>query len=131
MDKKEFNEKDLEAAQGLSEFKQESIEQLYDKMADKYEDFMVGIGADDVTAVADCVRDLKPKDLSFEQARIIDFGSGTGLVGKRMHEHGFRQIIGVDASKGMITEGLKKDCYTLIQYLFLGKPDTFPEQYHG
>ena len=84
-------------------------------MADKYEDFIVRIGADDVTAVADCVRDLKPKDLSFEQTRIIGFGSGTGLVGKRMHEHGFRKNIGVDAFVGMIAEGLKKDCCTLIQ----------------
>ena len=128
---KKFDENDLEIAKGLSEFKQESIEQLYDTMATKYENFMLDLGAPDVFAVANCVKNLWTKEKPIEETRIIDFGSGTGLVGQEMHKHGFRQIIGLDASKGMIIEAQKKNCYTTIQYLFLGKPETFPAQYHG
>jgi hypothetical protein len=55
---KKFDENDLEIAKGLSEFKQESIEQLYDTMATKYENFMLDLGAPDVFAVANCVKNL-------------------------------------------------------------------------
>jgi len=35
---------------------------------------------------------------------ILDMGCGTGLVGQYLYEDGFRQIVGLDASAGMLKE---------------------------
>ena len=35
-------------------------------------------------------------------AKVMDFGCGTGLVGKYLNEKGFKSIDGIDASRGMI-----------------------------
>jgi len=54
-------------------------------------------------------------------------GCGTGLVGESLKEHGFNKVIGIDASKGMLDTASKKQAYTELVELFLGKPETFPE----
>ena len=37
-------------------------------------------------------------------SKVIDFGCGTGLVGKYLHDKGFKFIDGIDASRGMIEQ---------------------------
>lgn len=37
---------------------------------------------------------------------------GTGLVGQYLKERGFKTIIGVDASKGMLDKAAEKNSYT-------------------
>jgi predicted TPR repeat methyltransferase len=58
-------------------------------------------------------------------------GCGTGLVGKYLHEFGFRNTVGVDASAGMLEKAREKNCYSGLEELFLGQPETFPEKFHG
>jgi len=58
-------------------------------------------------------------------------GCGTGLVGKYLVEKGFKHIVGVDASAGMLEKAKVKGSYTELHELFLGKPDTFPQEFHG
>ena len=60
---------------------------------------------------------------------VIDLGCGTALVGKYMHDDGFRKIVGLDASKGMLEEceKTKPGVHTELVELFLGSPSTYPE----
>ena len=39
-----------------------------------------------------------------KQAKIIDFGCGSGQVGARLKEHGFEELTGVDGSERMLEE---------------------------
>ena len=58
-------------------------------------------------------------------------GCGTGLVGQYLKERGFKTIIGVDASKGMLEKAAVKGSYSDLKELFLGLPDTFPADLHN
>ena len=57
-------------------------------------------------------------------------GCGTGLVGHYLSEYGFKNIVGIDASSGMIEKAASKGTYKELDELFLGTPDTFPSKYH-
>ena len=46
---------------------------------------------------------------------IVDVGCGTGLVGRLLHEAGFRQIDGLDLSPAMVSEAEKLGVYRLLQ----------------
>jgi predicted TPR repeat methyltransferase len=58
-------------------------------------------------------------------------GCGTGLVGQYLKERGFKTVVGVDASKGMLDKAKEKDAYSELTELFLGIPETFPAEYHN
>ena len=58
-------------------------------------------------------------------------GCGTGLVGQELKKLGYGKVVGIDASKGMLDTAAKKEAYTELHELFLGKPDTFPEAFRG
>ena len=58
-------------------------------------------------------------------------GCGTGLVGKYLNELGFKHIDGIDASSGMIDCARSKGVYKDLHEMFLGKPETFPQNFHG
>ena len=58
-------------------------------------------------------------------------GCGTGLCGEALHERGFRNIVGCDASQGMVDKAKEKNSYSELIKLFLGQPDTFPADYHS
>jgi predicted TPR repeat methyltransferase len=58
-------------------------------------------------------------------------GCGTGLVGQYLKERGFIIIVGVDASRGMLDKAHVKRSYTELKELFLGKTETFPEEFRN
>ena len=60
---------------------------------------------------------------------VLDMGCGTGLVGEELHKRGFRDIVGCDASQGMVDKAKEKKSYSELSKLFLGKPETFPDEY--
>ena len=64
-------------------------------------------------------------------AEVIDFGCGTGLVGKYLTERGFKNVVGIDGSAGMLEKAREKNCYKELHELFLGSPETFPQEFHN
>jgi predicted TPR repeat methyltransferase len=58
-------------------------------------------------------------------------GCGTGLVGQYLRERGFEHVVGVDASSGMLEQAKVKGAYEELHELFLGKPETFPQEFRG
>ena len=62
-----------------------------------------------------------PKD-----ARILDAGAGTGLVGQLLSERGYNNLIAMDLSEGMLNEARKKNAYQEFYQMVMGKPLDFP-----
>ena len=53
-------------------------------------------------------------------ARILDAGAGTGLVGERLVKAGFRNLVAMDLSQGMLEEARSKNIYTEFHQMALG-----------
>ena len=60
------------------------------------------------------------------EARILDAGVGTGLVGQCLWELGFRKLVAIDLSQGMLDEARKKGVYQELQQMVLGEELDFP-----
>lgn len=107
----------------FNDFRQETIEQTYDQVAEKYDDIMLSMGHPDPKHCAQFAKELHPQG-----AMILDMGCGTGLVGEELVKVGFdsKNIWGIDASQGMLDVTSKKQCYggELI-HMFLGQPASF------
>lgn len=60
-------------------------------------------------------------------ARILDAGAGTGLVGQALHRLGYPRLVGLDASQGMLSKAGEKDVYQTLCRMDLGDPLPFPD----
>ncbi len=60
------------------------------------------------------------------EARILDAGVGTGLVGQCLWELGFRKLVAIDLSQGMLDEARKKGVYQELRQMVLGEELDFP-----
>ena len=117
-------EEDLQKYHG---FTQDTIKSHYDDLAKKYDDVLLGVGYPDPYECAKLVRDLGVTT----DSRILDMGSGTGLVGQHLKSFGYTKILGLDASSEMNTKAEEKRAYEELRELFLGKPESFPGDLHG
>lgn len=97
----------------------EELASRYDEWAASYEDDMGDHGGPTET-VAVLARYVSP------QARILDAGCGTGLVGQILAGRGFTRLDGLDLSAGMLREAAKKGCYTKLHRQALGEPLDLP-----
>ncbi len=59
------------------------------------------------------------------EARILDAGCGTGLAGEALHAAGYRDIVGVDFSPGMLAEARSKAVYSALLEQDLLAPVAF------
>ena len=79
----------------------------YDRIAGAYDGELVGaMGYQSHRRVAAATRNLLPPD-----ARILDVGAGTGLLGAELAEAGFTRLDGLDLSPGMLAEARRKGVY--------------------
>ncbi len=62
-----------------------------------------------------------PKD-----ARVLDAGAGTGLVGEALSVLGYRDLVAMDLSPGMLEEASKKGVYREFRQMEMGEPLDFP-----
>jgi predicted TPR repeat methyltransferase len=52
--------------------------------------------------------------------RMLDAGCGSGLLGQVLYQTGYRNLDGLDASKGMLAAARAKGCYRNLHRLLLG-----------
>ena len=57
-----------------------------------------------------------------KDARILDAGAGTGLMGKVLADLGYRNLVAGDMSTGMLDEARKKNVYGEFYRIVLGEP---------
>ncbi|ETX05540.1 MAG: methyltransferase [Candidatus Entotheonella gemina] len=60
-----------------------------------------------------------------KDAKILDAGVGTGLVGKILHEQGYDHLEGMDLSAGMLQKAAEKKVYTALHQQVMGEPLDF------
>lgn len=101
---------------------QDDLRQRYDEWASEYEDHLVGGLAYQAPDVG--VSLLKTRVPV--SARILDIGAGTGLVGQRLHTAGYRDLVALDYSAGMLEQARAKEVYALLSRQDLLAPLSFP-----
>ena len=101
----------LYGARDLDELRSE-----YDRIASAYDAELVdGMGYRSPSAVTAVVQRLLSRD-----ARILDVGAGTGLLGVALAEAGFARLDGLDLSAGMLAEAARKNVYRELREARLG-----------
>nr|VFJ93061.1 MAG: Methyltransferase domain-containing protein [Candidatus Kentron sp. LFY] len=99
------------------------IADIYDRWAETYD---TGLMEDsDYVAPRRCL-DILKKYRPAKEARLLDVGAGTGLFGQLLYRHGYRDIVGMDLSEGMLAEARKKDVYLELHRQVLGGALEFP-----
>ena len=71
--------------------------------------------------------DVFTKYATDKGAFILDAGVGTGLVGELLAGMGYRNLEGLDLSKGMLAEARKRRIYRQLRLLRLGGPLGYPD----
>ena len=109
-------------------FNMDQRERHFDYISSNYEGFYTRAGYPDpkeaVDMLVEVTKGQNPADMS-----IIDFGCGTGLVGKHLKEGGFSNVIGVDVSDKMMEIASAKGCYKSLEKHALGDAPNFPVQW--
>ena len=59
------------------------------------------------------------------EAKVLDAGAGTGLVGVELSKLGFNNIVAMDLSAGMLDQARKKHVYRDFHQMALGAPLDF------
>jgi len=72
--------------------------------------------------VTGCVTKYVPKE-----ARILDAGAGTGLVGQCLYHGGYRNLVAIDLSEGMLEKARDKKVYGELYQMVLGESLAFPD----
>lgn len=60
---------------------------------------------------------------------LLDVGAGTGLVGEKLYRQGYRHLVGMDSSHGMLVQASRKGIYQLLCRMVLGHPLGFPDHH--
>jgi SAM-dependent methyltransferase len=59
------------------------------------------------------------------EARVLDAGAGTGLVGQILSGMGYGNLVAMDLSRGMLEESRKKGVYRELHQMVMGEPLDF------
>jgi MFS family permease len=85
----------------------DNLREEYDRIASGYDQALLdGMGYRSPQAVAEVARRLLEPE-----ARILDAGAGTGLLGVALAEAGFSNLDGLDLSPAMLAEAARKNVY--------------------
>ncbi len=60
------------------------------------------------------------------EAKILDAGAGTGLVGARLSALGYNNLVAMDMSQGMLEEARKKQVYMDFHQMVMGESLDYP-----
>jgi SAM-dependent methyltransferase len=96
---------------------------LYDGWAETYDADMQGIGYVHPAVIAGLVG----RYVQNETDAIFDAGVGTGTVGNILAIMGYRNLIGVDMSDGMLARAKAREIYADLRNRVLGEPLDFAD----
>lgn len=96
---------------------------VYDDWADEYEQHMKNVGYTHPAMVAA----MTARHVAPTEERVLDAGAGTGVLGEILTALGYPNIVGLDASAGMLKIASLKNNYLELTHQFLGQPLTFED----
>ena len=97
------------------------LEERYDQWAAEYDaDLEKDFGWAGPQLMADLAADYVEKD-----ARILDAGAGTGLVGVALKQNGYHNLVAGDLSEGMLKQADQKGVYRELHQVVLGESMGF------
>ena len=103
------------------------LEERYDQWARDYDrDLEEGFGWLGPQQVAQVFAKHVPRE-----ARVLDAGAGTGLVGKLLAGMGFRDMVAIDLSRGMLEEARKLNVYGELHRMVMGEHLDLPTDSFG
>ena len=103
----------------------QELEKRYDAWAGEYDrDLDESFGYVGPRLGAEYFAKHVPKD-----ARILDAGAGTGLVGIELTKLGYAHIDGMDMSQGMLDEARSKGVYGELRRMVLGEHLDYPDDH--
>ena len=100
------------------------LDNAYDDWARDYDQDIWASGNPYFTLIAG----LAGRYITDRKARILDGGCGTGLLGQVLNVLGFENIVGIDASDGMLAVARSKSCYAELHKLLLGPRIDLPDE---
>jgi SAM-dependent methyltransferase len=65
------------------------------------------------------------------EAEVLDAGAGTGLVGELLVKLGYKNLVAMDLSRGMLEEARKKNVYKELHQMIMGKSLDFAADRFG
>ena len=92
-----------------------TLDHLYDQWALSYDADLWASGNPYIAILAGMVGRHVP-DLN---ARILDGGCGTGLLGQVLYQIGYKNLVGIDPARGMLELAQRKNCYQALHPLLL------------
>ncbi len=100
------------------------LQERYDAWAGRYEEELKQQHG--YVSPQRAVEALVPR-LPDRSATILDAGAGTGMVGSLLHALGYRHLVGIDLSEGMLKRAREKGVYRSVFRMVLGEPLAFPD----
>ena len=105
----------------------QELEERYDQWAQEYDaDLAEEFGWLSPQRAAEMLKKYVPND-----AKILDAGVGTGLVGQILWQMGYRNMVAMDLSQGMLDEARKKSVYQELRQMVMGEELDFPTDSMG
>ncbi|MFC2007764.1 class I SAM-dependent DNA methyltransferase [Chloroflexota bacterium] len=100
----------------------EELEERYDQWAKDYDTDLDGeFGWLGPQRAVDFFTRYVPRE-----ARVLDAGAGTGLVGELLAKQGYNDLAAMDLSAGMLEEARKKNVYREFHQMVMGETLGFP-----
>ena len=102
----------------------EKLDGLYDEWARHYDQDLWASGNPYIALMAGMVG----RYVRNRGARILDAGCGTGNMAQILNYLGYDQIIGIDASEGMLSAARAKGCYADLHQMLLAAEIDLPAE---
>jgi SAM-dependent methyltransferase len=99
------------------------LAEFYDQWSQDYEQHMCNVGYMHPAMVSSMVG----RHVDIGVGPILDAGAGTGIIGEILTAMGQDEIVGLDASEGMLELAAKKGFYSELHRMFLGERLDFAD----
>ena len=103
----------------------DELKAIYDDWSESYEEDLVGWGYIGPSLNCGLISRHVPRD----QGPLLDAACGPGNLGRLLHLLGFRELVGIDISEGMLAKAEARGIYQACRAMALGEPLDFPDDH--